>query len=104
MERRILSRILTLLFQIFLNRSCMYFTYILECADTSLYVDSTNNLERRVSEHNTSSLGAHYTKIRRPVVLRYSETFETLSEARKREAEIKKWTRKKKLVLIHTSE
>lgn len=82
----------------------MYKVYILECADKTLYVGSTNNLEKRLLEHNTSKKGAHYTKIRRPVVLKYSETFETLSEARKREAEIKGWVKSKKIALIESKE
>lgn len=77
-----------------------YFTYILECADKTLYVGSTNNLIRRLHEHNNSKNGAHYTKIRRPVVLKYSESFKTLREARQREAEIKEWVRTKKMELI----
>gem|GEM_PF-6291522 len=40
----------------------MYFTYILECKDKSLYVGSTNNLKRRLEQHNNSKSGAHYTK------------------------------------------
>lgn len=78
----------------------MYWTYILECADTSLYVGCTNDLERRVKQHNDSKRGAHYTKIRRPVVLKYSEQFSTLREARKREGELKGWRREKKLALF----
>lgn len=66
-----------------------FFTYILECADKSLYVGCTNNLERRLKQHNNSKYGAHYTKIRRPVILRYQEEFKTLKEARQREAELK---------------
>lgn len=77
-----------------------HFVYILKCADTTLYVGCTNNLEKRLKEHNTSKGGAHYTKIRRPVVLEYSEEFETLKEARGREAEIKRLTREKKLKLF----
>jgi putative endonuclease len=77
-----------------------HFTYILKCADDTLYVGCTNDLEKRVHQHNHSPRGAHYTKIRRPVVLLYSEQFETLGEARKREAEIKRWDRKKKLELV----
>lgn len=77
-----------------------HFVYILECADKTLYVGCTNNLARRLEQHNTSKQGAHYTKIRRPVVLKYSEQFATLSEARKREAEIKSWGREQKLELI----
>ena len=77
-----------------------YYVYILRCADNTLYVSCTNNLEKRISEHNASKKGAHYTKFRRPVVLVYSETFETLSSARAREEEIKKWRKEKKLDLI----
>ena len=81
----------------------MYFTYILECADQSLYVGCTNNLERRLKQHNDSKWGAHYTKIRRPVLLKYSESFKTLKEARRREAELKGWNRFKKIALIENN-
>ena len=77
-----------------------FFVYILECADKSLYVGCTNNLERRLLQHNESKDGAHYTKIRRPVILKYKETFSTLKEAKQRELEIKGWRREKKLDLI----
>ena len=78
----------------------MHYTYILQCADGSLYVGCTNNLEKRMNEHNNLKCGAHYTKIRRPVELKYSEKFDNLKDARKREAEIKNWDRNKKLKLI----
>ena len=77
-----------------------YVTYILECADDSFYVGCTNDLAKRLKQHNESRWGAHYTKIRRPVILKYSEAFKTLKEARRREAEIKGWRREKKLALI----
>ena len=80
-----------------------HFVYILKCADESLYVGCTNNLARRIKQHNNSKQGAHYTKIRRPVTLVHSETFSTLKEARAREAKIKSWPRKKKLALIDKS-
>jgi putative endonuclease len=79
-----------------------YFTYILECSDTTLYVGCTNNLIKRLNEHNNSKAGAHYTKIRRPVTLKYFEKFDTLSAARKREVELKKYTRDKKLKLFES--
>ncbi len=79
----------------------MFFVYILECVDTSLYVGSTNNLEKRLHEHNNLKSGAHYTKIRRPVTLKYFETYETYTEVRKREAELQNWKREKKLELIN---
>lgn len=78
----------------------MYFVYILECSDRSLYTGSTNDLERRFKQHNGAKNGAHYTKIRRPVILKYSKKFRTLAAARRREAEIKQLPRKEKLELI----
>jgi putative endonuclease len=80
----------------------MHYTYILNCADGTLYVGATNNIEKRLKEHNTSKQGAHYTKIRRPVELVYKEEFDTLSESRKREAEIKRMSRANKIALIET--
>lgn len=77
-----------------------YAVYILQCADDSLYVGSTNNLEKRFREHNHRKSGAHYTKIRRPVTLVYEEHHKTLGEARSREAEIKNLSREQKLDLL----
>ncbi|MAF79783.1 hypothetical protein CL629_01760 [bacterium] len=79
-----------------------YVVYILECSDKTLYVGCTNNFEKRLEQHNVSKCGAHYTKIRRPVKLIYSETFKTLTKARRREIEIKSWKREKKLELVKT--
>lgn len=78
----------------------MFFVYILKCADKTLYTGCTNNLEKRLEQHNNSKRGAHYTKIRRPVKLLYSEIFKILAKARRREAEIKNLPRDKKLALI----
>lgn len=78
----------------------MHFVYILECRDKTLYIGSTNDLERRLRQHNTSKSGAHYTKIRRPVALRYTEEHKTLASARKREAELKRLTRTQKISLF----
>ncbi len=77
-----------------------FFVYILECSDNTYYVGCTNNLTKRVREHNTSKNGAHYTKIRRPVTLQYFEELETLSKARKREAALKRLTRSQKEKLM----
>ncbi len=82
------------------NKGSMFSVYILECKDKTLYVGSTNDFERRLYAHNNLKSGAHYTKIRRPVKLKYKEEFKTLSEARKRENELKKWTREIKLAFI----
>lgn len=78
----------------------MNYTYLLECADQTLYCGWTNNLEKRVKAHN-SGAGAKYTKPRRPVVLVYYEEFETKEEAMRREAAIKKLTRQEKKRLIN---
>jgi len=78
----------------------VFFVYMLECADGTYYLGSTNNLEKRIHEHNFSKSGAHYTKIRRPVILKYFETVSSLSEARRREAELKKLKRPEKEMLL----
>ncbi len=78
----------------------VFYVYMLRCADGTLYVGATNDLQKRLVEHNTSARGAHYTKIRRPVSVVYTETHPTLGSARAREAEIKRWHRAKKLALI----
>ncbi|MDD2891652.1 MAG: GIY-YIG nuclease family protein [Candidatus Gracilibacteria bacterium] len=78
----------------------LYFTYILRCSDDSFYTGSTNDIEKRLHEHNHLKSGAHYTKIRRPVELVYTETFETMSDARKREYAIKQLTREQKIILM----
>lgn len=80
-----------------------FFTYIVQCADHTYYIGSTNDLQKRLYQHNHLKNGAHYTKIRRPVTLVYSEEFATLYEARKRESELKKLPRAKKKELITTS-
>jgi putative endonuclease len=77
-----------------------YFVYILECADQTLYIGSTNDLKKRLHAHNALKSGARYTKSRRPVVLIYSETFRSRGKALSREATIKKLTRHQKLDLI----
>lgn len=77
-----------------------YYVYILECSDKTLYTGWTNNIEKRVKEHNDGKGGAKYTRARRPVRLVYAEISSSLSEALKREAQIKKLSRREKLVLI----
>lgn len=78
-----------------------YFIYILRCSDDTLYTGICTDIARRVSEHNESDKGAKYTKVRRPVTLVYSEESKDRSTASKREYEIKKYTREKKLELIN---
>ncbi len=77
-----------------------FYVYILECADKTFYVGSTNDLEKRVHQHNNYKSGAHYTKIRRPVTLKYSKKYKTFAHMRKREGELKRLTRMQKIELI----
>lgn len=77
----------------------MYYVYILLCRDTTLYVGSTNDIEKRLETHNTGK-GAKYTRGRTPVVLRHVEQFATKGEALKREAQLKKLSRAKKQALM----
>lgn len=79
-----------------------WFIYILKCGDGSLYTGSTNDLEARVKKHS-SGKGAKYTRSHLPVTLVYSEKSANRSSATKREAEIKKLSRKEKLFLIKKS-
>ena len=60
----------------------MNYTYILTCADGTLYCGWTNDLDKRLKAHNAGR-GAKYTKSRRPVALSYYEAFETKGEAMK---------------------
>ncbi len=78
-----------------------WIVYILECSDKSLYTGITNDLERRLEEHNTGK-GAKYTKHRGPLRVRYAESQDTKSAALTREAAIKSLARSEKLALIAT--
>ena len=77
----------------------MAWFYILECGDGSLYAGVTYDVKRRLSQHQAGK-GARYTRSHQPVRLRYVECFESLNEAMRREAEIRRWPRDKKLSLI----
>lgn len=79
----------------------MNYTYIVECADGTLYTGWTTNVQKRVKAHNEEKSGAKYTKAKRPVKLVYYEGYETKEEAMRREYVIKQLTRKQKLELIH---
>ncbi len=82
----------------------MYFVYILRTSSNTLYTGQTNNLERRLKEHKgKGKKSAKYTRSFASVELVYKEGYETLSEALKREAELKKWSKKKKEELINLS-
>jgi len=74
--------------------------YMLRCADNTLYTGVTTDINRRVDEHNSSNLGAKYTKNRRPVKLVYEEPMDGKILAMKREYAIKQLSRSQKLQLI----
>ena len=73
-----------------------YYTYILQCSDLSYYVGVTNDLDRRISEHNNDENRSSYTFSRRPVVIKYYEHFMDINQAIAREKQLKGWGRKKK--------
>lgn len=76
-----------------------YFVYILKCSDGGYYTGHTNNLERRLAEHNSGNYDS-YTKSRRPLRLVYSTELNERKQAFYLERKIKSWSRKKKEALI----
>lgn len=78
----------------------MYYVYLIECEDKSIYTGITTNLKRRFQEHK-DKLGGHYTRAHKVKKILYTEKYETRSSALKREFEIKSWSRAKKLELIN---
>ena len=80
----------------------MNYTYILKCADNTLYTGWTNDLEKRLHAHNIGK-GCKYTRSRCPVELVYFECFETKQEAQSREFTIKRMTRARKQELINSA-
>lgn len=79
----------------------MYFVYILKCQDGSFYTGSTNNIEKRFKNH-LAGKGGKYTRSHKPIKIIYKESFKNKSNALKREAQIKKLTKKEKIKLINT--
>lgn len=77
-----------------------WYVYILECGDKTLYCGITNDLNKRIEDHNKGK-GAKYTAGRTPVVLMYKEKCRTKSDALKREIQIKKMRKAEKLCLIN---
>ena len=83
-----------------MKKKIQYTLYVLKCADDTLYTGITTDMERRLLEHNSSELGAKYTRARRPVKLVYHKSYKDRSEASIEESRIKKLPRSKKLELI----
>jgi putative endonuclease len=82
-----------------LNLGMKGYLYILLCADGSFYTGSTNDLERRLEEHQKGE-GANHTRKRLPVELVYTEEYDRIDEAYFRERQIHGWSRDKKIALI----
>ena len=79
----------------------MWYVYIAQCSDSTLYTGITTDLKRRELEHNTNDkLGAKSLRSKRPIQIVYAEMHKTQSEARKREADIKGWKRNYKLKFV----
>jgi putative endonuclease len=86
------------------ENSGSWYVYILRCSDNTLYTGITIDPARRLKEHNEDDkLGARYTRARRPVDLIYQESCANRSAAARREAAIRKMSRKEKLHLIQNS-
>jgi putative endonuclease len=79
-----------------------WYFYIVECSDTSLYCGITKDIQKRIEEHNAGT-GAKYTRSRLPVVLKHLEEFPARGDALRREREVRRWPRGKKLALIVSS-
>ena len=77
----------------------MHYFYILRCKDKTLYCGYAKDLKKRESEHN-SGKGSKYVHSRGGGKIVYSEKFQNVSEALKREAQVKRWPRQKKLALL----
>lgn len=72
-----------------------YYVYIIQCADNSYYTGITNNLERRMAEHNSGIDSYCYTYKRRPLKLVFQQQFTEVTQAIAFEKQVKGWTRKK---------
>ncbi len=80
----------------------MWYVYILECKNKTYYTGVTNNVEKRLADHNAGK-GAKYTRAHLPVKLAFKETPKTKRDAMKREYEIKTWPRSQKEFLIKSN-
>jgi len=78
----------------------MFWVYILQCADATFYVGHTDCLEARIAQHQQGSFRSCYTFERRPLEIRFSQSFPTRAEALSAERMIKGWSRAKKTALI----
>ena len=79
----------------------LWYLYIAQCNDNTLYTGITTDVSRRIYEHNMTSRGAKYTRVRRPVQLVYSRLYNNRSNAQSAEYYFKKLSRKQKLDIIN---
>jgi len=77
-----------------------YYVYIVQCSDGFYYTGFTNDLDRRIVEHNEGKEPTCFTYIRRPVILKYFEHFKEAAQGIAREKQLKGWSRKKKEALF----
>ena len=77
-----------------------YYVYIVQCSDGFYYTGFTNDLDRRIVEHNEGIDPTCFTYIRRPVILKYFEHFIEAAQGIAREKQLKGWSRKKKEALF----
>ncbi len=78
-----------------------YFVYLLKCKDSTIYTGITTDVARRFEEHKNGT-GGHYTRAKGAVKILYTEKHKDRSSASKREAEVKKWSREKKLAFVRS--
>jgi len=77
----------------------MWHVYVIKCNESSFYVGLTNNLQRRLIDHQKGE-GSQYTSKRLPVTFEHSESFRNRRDAERREKQLKSWSRAKKKALI----
>ncbi|MCL4382752.1 GIY-YIG nuclease family protein [Patescibacteria group bacterium] len=77
----------------------MWSVYILLCSDVSFYTGISNNPEKRFEDHKNGK-GGRYTRLHKPIKILYLEKFATKSEALSREAQVKGWSREKKIRIL----
>ena len=78
----------------------IWYVYILQCADGTLYTGITNDLDRRLKAHN-AGIASKYTRVRRPVSIVYQEEAGTKGDALRRELQIKSMSRQQKVALLN---
>ncbi|MCF2142595.1 MAG: GIY-YIG nuclease family protein [Candidatus Heimdallarchaeota archaeon] len=77
-----------------------FYVYMVICADGTIYTGYTQDIQKRIAQHNSSSQGSKYTRSRRPVKLAYVEILPSQNAAIKRERALKKLSHKQKVTLI----